>query len=131
MRCCRQNITRAKSAGKLRWKSPRDILIGVAATALFAGGLFATILRNKRRLKEIALLAAGVNAVIWAIGYGVWSWYDSMDLMDLEHIKHFKNYPLWLHILLMAFSAIVYALVSLPAAVLVGAVFRRFRRADS
>jgi hypothetical protein len=89
--------------------APLNILVGVALTAFPLGCLFALRFLGWRGV-SVAILGAGAAAAIWAIGYGIYGWQHRMDW------EHIRNYPLWMHIIAMTFSAIIYALVGfLPA----------------
>lgn len=94
--------------------APLNIIVGVVGTALPLGFLAAVLLRGWPRFRA-AILGAVVAAAVWAIGYGIYGW---LHRMDWERIR---NYPLWIHTVLMTFSAVIYALIAfLPA--LAGAV---------
>src|SRR4051812_24854108 len=101
--------------------APLNIIIGVVLTALLFG-VFAASLCHGWRLSRVAVLGASVAAVIWAIGYGIYGWQHRLDW------EHIRNYPLWMHAVLMAISAVLYAAFAFPAALSGAALLRRLRR---
>ena len=98
--------------------APLNIVIGVILTALVLGLLAASLCRGWR-LSRVAMLGASAAAIIWAIGYGIYGWQHRLDW------GHIRNYPLGMHVVLMTFTAVLYAVVAFPVALLGAALLRR------
>ena len=101
--------------------APLNIIIGVVLTALPLGFLAASLCLGWS-LSRVAVLGASMTAIIWAIGYGIYGWQHRLDW------EHIRNYPLWMHVVLMTFSAVLYAVFAFPAALLGAALLRRLSR---
>jgi len=101
--------------------APLNIVIGVILTALVFG-LLAASLCHGWRLSRVAMLGASAAAIIWAIGYGIYGWQHRLDW------EHIRNYPLGMHVVLMTFSGVLYAVFAFPAALLGAALLRRLSR---
>jgi len=101
------------------------VVAGVALTSLSLSVILGAALPRHTNARNLSLFVAIPNAVAWAVVYGVWGWQHRMDW------EHVKNYPLIIHVIFMAFSALGYAGVGFAIATGVFALIDRIRRRAS